>query len=145
MLRNIGVRPKNKTDKCDILGKRKIVLQLPCKHQYHFSCYRQWEKHSDTCPTCRYYNFFQCYHYAFSTLVRNARYWPSYYNRVLSQLRYYIRKCKYHKIPFRNVNKTILTLSTNYIHRQNNREYYDQSLYDCSHKKNLSIECLIRR
>ena len=147
MLRNIAIRP-NKSDKCaiclELLAKKKFVLQLPCKHQYHFACYRQWERHSHTCPTCRYYNFFQCYHYTFSSLSKNARYWPSYFNRVLSQLRYYFRKCDYFRVQVTDVNKTILHMSRNYIDRQNDQKYYDRSMYDASHKKNLSMEFLFQ-
>lgn len=145
MPRNIAIRP-NKTDKCaiclELLAKKKFVLQLPCKHQYHFPCYRQWEKHSHTCPICRYYNFFQCYHYTFSSLIRNARYWPSYFNRVLSQLRYYFRKCESFQIQVAEVNTTILDMSKHYIRRQDDQKYYDRSMYTSSHKKNLSLESL---
>ena len=140
VLRNIAVRPC--TDyTCPIcldnLNKSKFVLQLPCKHQFHFSCFRKWEKKSSTCPVCRRTNFFQTYHYPiryrssriFVTERYNKRYWPSLYNKVLCELRHYIRTCRREKVPMREFNKNILDTCRVRVQSQDNAWYYDKDLY----------------
>lgn len=29
------------------------IVVLSCRHKYHYSCLREWNKVSDSCPYCR--------------------------------------------------------------------------------------------
>lgn len=102
---------------------KKYVLQLPCKHCFHFGCYRPWQKVSHTCPVCRKPHFFQCYHlpYPFSGTCYNRRYYPSLFNAVLSEFRYIVRKCKGDVC---RVSKGVLQRARRYMDRQDQRRYY---------------------
>ena len=140
MSRRKAVRPCN-DDKCSIclekLNKSKFVYQLPCKHQFHFKCFREWENRSPTCPVCRQTNFFEEYHYPkrykssrlFMNERYNRRYWPTLYNRVLSEFRKYVRVCRGENISLREFNTHVLQLCRLYVENQDNYWYYDKDLY----------------
>ncbi len=141
MIRKIAVRPCT-DDKCPIcldeLKKSKFVCQLPfCKHQFHFNCYRNWEQKSPTCPVCRRTYFFESYHYPmrykssriFANEKYNRRYWPTLYNRVLCELRQYIRSCRYENVSMREFNANILKTCRIRIRNQDNAWYYDKDIY----------------
>lgn len=98
------------------LSKAKFMAQLPCKHCFHFACYRQWKERSDTCPVCRRNHFFQFYHAPYPT---NHRYFPSVFNCVLSELRYCVRKGFERVVPQR-----VLEKARKYMARQDQRRYY---------------------
>lgn len=139
MIRKIAIRPCN--DNCAIclekLRKSKFVIQLPCKHQFHFKCYREWEERSFTCPICRRYNFFESYHLpmryktssVFITEKYNRRYWPTLYNKVLSELRLYIRVCRDEQIPMKKMNKYVFETCKDCVESQDDAWYYDKALY----------------
>jgi hypothetical protein len=141
MIRKVAVRPCN-DDNCSIcldkLKSKKFVIQLPCKHQFHFKCYRQWEQKSFTCPVCRRYNFFELYHFPirYKHLRRvteeryNRRYWPTLYNKVLSELRHYIRVCRDEDVPVEDLYTCILGICQNRVESQDDAWYYDKALYE---------------
>lgn len=146
MIRKIAVRPcdGNCPICLDKLTSTKFVVQLPCKHQFHFKCYRHWEKRSFTCPICRHYNFFESYHlptyenprvlelrngYGQYSRRYNRRYWPTLYNKVLSELRQYIRVCRDEQVPMKQLNVYLLRICQNRVERQDDAWYYDKNLY----------------
>jgi hypothetical protein len=94
--RTIAMRPTRDTI-CVIcqeaLSKATFVCQLHCRHQFHFTCYKQWRH--PTCPLCRYQTTLQVYHniYPCTWSRYNRRYFPSVYNLVLWELRRYMRYC----------------------------------------------------
>ena len=77
------------------LKKSKFSLQLSCGHTYHFKCLRRWQKEQPNCPLCRASTRYHCYHhvypYAFSKY--NHKRFPSLFNVVLKELKYYYREC----------------------------------------------------
>lgn len=99
-----------------VVSTTKFMAQLPCKHCFHFACYRQWKARSDTCPVCRRNHFFQFYHAPYPT---NHRYFPTMFNRVLSELRYCVRKGFERVVP-----EKVLEKARQYMARQDQRRYY---------------------
>lgn len=138
MLRVKAVRPPSTGEICPIclddLRKAKRVLQLPCNHYFHCSCFRKWEETSETCPICRRDHFFQYYHnrcVGFYGHVRNNRYFPSLFNRVLCEFRYCVRKGGW--------TKTVLKKARRYMVSQDVRWYYNVR-FDSNRNKYIKLK-----
>ena len=138
MLRVKAIRPLSGGENCSIclekLSKAKLVLQLPCKHCFHCACFRKWEKVSETCPLCRKEHFFQYYHnrcVGFYGRVRNHRYFPSLFNRVLCEFRYCIRNGGW--------TKKVLKKARRYMARQDVRWYYNVR-FDSDRNKYIKLK-----
>ena len=37
----------------DPIGKTRLMIKLPCDHEYHKTCGKKWLKEKATCPACR--------------------------------------------------------------------------------------------
>lgn len=98
LLRPKAVRPPE-DGVCSIchepLNKSRFCLRLSCSHTYHFKCLRRWQKQQSNCPLCRANTRYHCYHHVYPHAFSkyNQKRFPSLFNVVLKELKYYYREC----------------------------------------------------